>query len=113
MDEKLLLKICISFTIIGLFGIIIIPLISETKLQSISEISNQDLGKKTLISGEIKLKIQKEKLTLLDLKDETGKIEIVFFEAVAIKGNKAKISGIVNVYQGKLQLKGETIEFLD
>jgi len=113
MNEKLLLKLCILSTIIGLTAIIVIPYIYGTNLKSINEITKSDIGLKVSVQGELKLNYQKEKLTLLELKDDTGKIDVVFFETIPIKGNKAKIIGTVNLYQGKLQIKGENLEFLE
>lgn len=113
MNEKLLLKFCILSAIIGLAAIIIIPYIYGTNLKSINEITKKDVGIKVSIQGELKLNYQKEKLTLLELKDSTGKIDVVFFETIPIKGNKAKVIGIINLYQGKLQIKGENLEFLE
>lgn len=113
MNEKLLLKLCMLSAIIGLTAIIIIPYIYGTNLKNINEITKKDVGIKVSIQGELKLNYQKEKLTLLELKDSTGKIDVVFFETIPIKGNKAKITGTVNLYQGKLQLKGENLEFLE
>lgn len=113
MNEKLLLKLCILSVIIGLTAIIAIPYIYGTSLKNINEITKADIGTKVSIQGELKLDYQKEKLTLLELKDNTGKIDVVFFETIPIKGKKAKIIGTVNLYQGNLQLKGENLEFLE
>lgn len=110
MNEKTLLKIAFVCSFIGIAMIIAMPFILGTEDIKISEVKEKDIGKKVAISGAITVKVQRDNLTILELNDGSGKIEIVFFERIYFKGKEAKITGEINQYKGKLQLKGEKIE---
>ncbi len=109
MNERTLFWIAGVCSTIGLAAIILLPLVIGLADIKISELTDDDLGKKVSITGDIKFKVQKDSLTIIEINDGTGKIEAVFFERIFLKKEKATIIGVVSKYKGNLQIKASDI----
>ena len=79
MNERTLFWIAGVCSTIGLAAIILLPLVIGLADIKISELTDDDLGKKVSITGDIKFKVQKDSLTIIEINDGTGKIDAVFF----------------------------------
>ncbi len=104
MNEKQLLKICITVAVLGI-GVLFF--LSKTAAQTnIQEITEDDIDKKLIVSGIVEnLKIT-ETMTIFTIQD----MPIVFFEKLDIQeGNTVTITGTVKKYKGKLEIIGERI----
>ncbi len=105
MNEKQLLKICMSVAIIGIIGLFILSkTAAETNFQDITE---KDIDKKLLVSGVVENLDIRESMTLFTIQG----MPIVFFEQANVQeGSNVTITGTVKKYKGKLEILGERIE---
>jgi RecG-like helicase len=102
---KKLLPVIILLIIIHLTTIAPAPLKKINKLQ---------IGERVRISGLVEECFKPERLTILNLSDETGSIKVIFFKEVsAWKGMKAEITGRIDEYEGERELKGVKIKLID
>jgi len=104
MNEKQLLKICVSVAILGI-GILFF--LSKTAAQTnIQDITEEDIDKKLIVSGSIENLKVSDTMTMFTIQD----MPIVFFEQLDIQeGNTVIITGTVKEYKGKLEIIGERI----
>jgi RecJ-like exonuclease len=115
MNEKTLLKISLIASLIG----ILILLIILDKID-ISD-SNINLINKTLIDKQVKIKGEVTRITetpglyILNIKDNTGNIDIIIFKENKIdleKGNIIQVEGQVTEYQNKIELIAKKVVIL-
>ena len=87
----------------------------------ISRITGDFLGRTVSVSGYLASNpyIHEDGHIFLDLKEGTGKIDVVFFEREAVKnpilrtlmkGDNVTVSGKVNEYQNALEIVGTSIK---
>jgi DNA/RNA endonuclease YhcR with UshA esterase domain len=115
MQEKTLLKISLITALIGIFILLII-----LDRIDISD-SNINLINKTMIDQQIKIKGEITRLTetpglyILNVKDDTGNIDVIIFKEEKIeleKGKVIEIQGTVTEYQGKVEIIAKKIIIL-
>lgn len=113
MKERFLLYISIICSLAGLASLYFISQIIELPQTDMNKITYDDIGKNVKVCGEITSKfISKTKHVFLQLKDDTGRIDIVIFNKTAEKLNAYKLNkqdkicvvGSVDEYQDKLEI---------
>lgn len=113
MNEKTLFRISLAFTLIGIISIIIIPFIyGKATSKKVDALTESDIGKKVTINGIASTKYRKDKFSIHEIDDGTGKIEAVIFEELNFKKSKVSVYGKVEKYKNKLQIKAEKIEYI-
>ncbi len=88
MDNRILSKICLT---LSLLGILLLFVYSETisfKTKNISEITKKDIDKKVKVIGQVTRVTDLPGIILLNLKDETSQIIILIFKEEKIRINK-------------------------
>jgi len=110
VNEKTIFLIAIISSLVGIVAILILPFVFEIKVMEISEITEDLVGEKVSVSGIVEIKVNKDTISIIEVNDGSGKIEAVFFEKIFFEGEEAKITGTVDKYNGKLQIKAENIQ---
>lgn len=107
MDDKFLLKIALVVSVLGIIGLFLVTEIIEIPLQKIEELEEGDYVK---IVGEIISINQKDTMTFFQIKDETGKIDVVYFDLVELEeGIELEVEGQVEEYKGKLEIIADSL----
>jgi len=109
---KLLLKISLSASLIGILILLIISTNFQPKQINIKDINNNLINKKIQVTGEIiNIKNYKDSnFQILILKDRTGQISITLNKILNLKKNQnIVVIGTVNQYQGNLQIQADKI----
>ncbi len=112
MNQKTLLKISLTLSLLGIFLLLLLSNILEPKLTKISEINSEKLNQKTKIRGTI-IKIDyKRTFQILSVKDSTGKIEVLVNSNNIFqfqKNQKITVIGKIQDYKEKLQISADKI----
>ncbi len=112
MKEKTLLKMALICSIVGIFALFLFAEKLEPKLIQISEISYLSIDKNIKIQGEI-IKFKKTKSTnILQIKDQSGSINVILFENLnnLEKGKTIEIIGKVSEYKDELQIEAKKVK---
>lgn len=119
MREEFLLQISIACSLAGLALLFFISQTMELEQTSIGKIIPDDIGKNVKVCGEIISKSEsKTKHVFLQLRDDSGKIELVIFNNTAEKLNAYELNkqdricvvGLVDEYQDKLEIVPKEIK---
>ncbi len=100
MEEKILLRTAL---VCSLVGIGIVFLMSQVKT-SIAEIDESLVGQPVKIVGKISGVNNLESLSVLQVYDNTGAIDVVVFEGIYELGQDVELRGEVSEYEGSLQV---------
>jgi len=100
VEEKILLRTAL---VCSLVGIGIVFLMSQVKT-SIAEIDESLIGQPVKIVGKISEVNNLESLSILQVYDNTGAIEVVVFEGVYVLGQDVELRGEVSEYDENLQI---------
>ena len=114
MKDSGLLKIALIWTLIGIFILIAVAIFTEPPELTISELS-QHMGKNIVVRGFVEDASYKEKVSFIDLADETGTIPVVIFEKLdkrVYAGDQIAVRGRVAEYKGELEVIAEEIACL-
>ncbi|MFB6145953.1 MAG: OB-fold nucleic acid binding domain-containing protein [Candidatus Nanohaloarchaea archaeon] len=111
MREKDIYRIS---TLLGLIGIVLLYLSGQAlsvKTVSIGSIGPESTGKKVAISGRITDYTESGGNEFMTLKDGTGKIKVVRFDALKSfgKGSRVDVKGSVQLYHGELEIVADSI----
>ncbi len=113
MEERKLENVAWAVSLAGILLILFISEIAEADEVSISEINEGMEGEEVMFNAEIVKIIQKEGISILDVKDGTGKITVVALgdEALGLSGkDRILIYGDVKIYNGKLEVEASQIK---
>ena len=109
ITEKDIYRACIVLSIIGLGIIHVSHSYLEYQEVSVEEIDRAWISNSVKVEGEIISRTEVDGAKFMELRDNTGKINIVDFEMRNVT-EQASISGYVDVYKGDLQIVAEEIE---
>ena len=110
MRTQILFKISILISLIGIFFLLVLTNFLEPKQINISEINNKLLDQKVKISGTIEKITDKQTFQILEVKDSTGKIDVLCNCKNNIKQNqKVIITGKIQEYKKQLQISADKI----
>ncbi len=117
--EKITLKFALIIFLIGLFILLLIANISESKQFQINEINKTLLDKKVKISGEI-LNIksfEESNFQIISLKDNSGKIDVTLDKITNLQKNQSilvfgKVTEYITENNSTIQVQAEKIVLL-
>lgn len=110
MQEITLLKISLISSIIGTIILIILSSTLEPKLIKIKNIKDLDLYKKIKIQGNITSIKNYNDFNILEINDNSGKINIIANGKLNLTKNQAiTVTGKITEYKDELQLQAEKI----
>lgn len=116
MDEKTLLKIALSSSIIGLFIIFIFAEKLEPELIGISSISDSLVEQDVKIQGTVSSVKVTGSVLMIGVKDETGSIKVVMFDQGDLElreNNEVEILGNVKEYKGTLEIEAKNVRLME
>ena len=110
MKDSTLLKISLIWSTIGIFLLLFISEYTEPPKVKINNLE-ENLGKKVTIEGKVLSFNSKQKVTFIEVEDNTGKINVITFDKINTirKNTKVKITGKVELYKGNLELVANKI----
>lgn len=111
MNEKNLLKVALTCSIIGVFIIFIFADRLEPSLMGIAEVSESLLDQSVKIQGEIVSVRVTSSVSMFDVKDGSGSIKVVAFDEGSgfSKGQLVEVLGVVKEYKGILEIEAKKI----
>lgn len=114
MHDKTLLKIAITFSIIGLIALFFISDKIEVDEITIDKLDEMEIGKTVKIKGYVENVNNLEKVAFLRIAQEkTETVSIVLFKEENIsleKGDYVEVTGEVEDYEGKKEIIGNLIK---
>ncbi len=115
MHEKTLLKISLITSLVGILILLIILDKIDISDSDIASINKTLIDKQVKIKGEITRTTETPGLYILNVKDNTGNIDIIIFKEDKIelkKGDIVEIEGQITEYQDKLELIAKKVIIL-
>ncbi|HLC58806.1 MAG TPA: OB-fold nucleic acid binding domain-containing protein [Candidatus Nanoarchaeia archaeon] len=116
MEDKLIIKLCVFTTILGLILLVIISNKLEAPTKEISQISKKDINKSAKITGFVKKIMIKTTVATITLEDKTGTIQVVMFKPENLKiktGSLVEIEGKISLYEDQIQVYAEKVKILN
>ncbi len=115
MQEKTLLKISLITSLVGILILLIILDKIDISDSNINQVNKTFLDKQVKIKGEITRITETPGLYIINIKDNTGSMDIIIFKEEKLeleKGNIIEVQGQVTEYQGKLELIAKKVVIL-
>jgi len=115
MQEKTLLKISLITSLIGILILLLILDKIDVSDSNINLINKTSLDEQVKIKGEITRITETPGLYILNIKDNTGNIDIIIFKEDKIdleKGSIIQVEGQVTEYQSKIEIIAKKIIIL-
>ncbi len=86
----------------------------ELDVTPVADLKIADINKHKAIVGEVLNVNNLEKVTIFDIKDESGYLKVIFFDSKILpEENKIyRVEGKVSVYKNELELIGESINII-
>ena len=115
MQEKTLLKISLITSLVGILILLIILDKIDVSGSNINAINKTFLDKQVKIKGEITRIAETPGLYIMNVKDNTGNIDVIIFKEDILdleKGNVVEIEGQVAEYQSKMEIIAKKIVIL-
>ena len=112
MKDKTLLKISFFTALIGLATLIFLGDIINLEESKISSLDKNKIEDNVKVKGVVNYVNILGKIKIVELEDNTGKIEAVVFnkEAYIKKGSIIELEGKLTIREGKLQINAENIK---
>ena len=115
LQEKILLKISLIISIIGIFILYLISSKISINTIKISDINEDLIDKEVKIKGTVKQYFNNPSVIILKIEDETGSIKVAVFknkDTVFKTKTNVEITGTVRKYKSELELIAKTIRIL-
>lgn len=115
MQEKTLLKISLITSLVGILILLVILDKIDISDSNINQVNKTFLDKQVKIKGEITRITETPGLYIMNIKDNTGSIDVIIFKEEKLeleKGNIIEVQGQVTEYQGKLELIAKKVVIL-
>jgi tRNA(Ile2) C34 agmatinyltransferase TiaS len=116
MNEKQEIRLLLFIITLGIFLLFFMNMLVDTPILTINETVNQKLESKVKTIGEIETITHSENLTIINIKDDTGKIKIIFFEETKqlSKQDIIIVEGILIEYREEFEIEAmEIIKILE
>ncbi len=105
MNDKLLIKIAILCSVIGILGLFFISENLQLDIIQIENIDESFIGKNVNINAKINKITYSSGLTILDIEDETGNIKAIAYDTLQVdKDNRINIQGKIQEYENELEV---------
>ena len=116
MKEKLLLKIALIVSLIGITSLYLISSNIEIDLKSIEKITFDDIDKNVKVQGIVNDMFENDKVMIIDVVQPT-EITVVLFkrknQSISIsKGDNIEVIGKVDEYEGNLEIIGNRVRVI-
>ena len=119
MNEKNLLKLCLTCSILGLVILFIGVQYVEARVMYVGEIGEKEIGNLVSVKGRVYSRYYTGEHMFFTLKDKTGEIKVVVFENTIKRlgiepgeiknGLEISIEGVVERYKGELEILPERV----
>ncbi|AJF62379.1 MAG: hypothetical protein QT11_C0001G0230 [archaeon GW2011_AR20] len=112
MKEKLLLKISLVISLIGILFLLIILNNIDVPDPDINSINKDLIDKQIKVKGEITKITETPGLYIINIMDDTGNIDVVVFKEEQLnleKGRIIQVEGQVTGYQDKIEIIAKRI----
>ena len=111
MKDATLLKIALSWSLIGIFCLLFFAESFEPSSIKIKD-AEKNLGKTVMIVGDVTDYTAKDKVTFVNIKDDTGELLVVSFEKIKkIPINtRIEVTGKIATYKGALEIIADEIK---
>jgi DNA/RNA endonuclease YhcR with UshA esterase domain len=115
MQEKTLLKISLVTSLVGILVLLIILDkidVSDSNINAINKTLNE---RQVKVKGEVTRITETPGLYILNIKDNTGNIDVIIFKEEKLdleKGNIIQVQGQVTEYQGKMEIIAKKVIIL-
>ncbi len=122
MKDETLLKLSLVTSIVGLLLLFSIAQMAEVPAVTISQITEDYIGRTVLISGNISSIFTSNKGTIfLEISDKTGELKAVIFKNLVSKVSpsplqerqQVQIQGKINEYEGELEIIPDKITVIE
>jgi DNA/RNA endonuclease YhcR with UshA esterase domain len=116
MKEKLLLKIALMVSLIGVVSLFFISSNIDVEQKSIEKITFDDIDKHVKVQGTVNEMFENDKVMIIDIVQPT-EITVVLFkrnnESLAIKKwDNIEVIGKVDEYEGRLEIIGNRVRVI-
>lgn len=112
MKDKLLIRISLIWSVLGILFLLLVAEYSEPSRINIIE-AEGNIGKIVVIVGEINSFSSKPTVTFIDVKDKTGEISVVSFDKLQRPScSSIEVTGKIDVYKGDLEIVADKIKCL-
>ena len=116
MNEKILLKIALICSLVGLFILFIFSGSISIEEKDISKIKQEDIGGDVKVIGTVNKVTNMDKVAFLDISQEKIEdITVVLFKdknITLLPGMKVEITGSVEDYEGEKEIIGNKIAII-
>ncbi len=93
---------------LGFAGLVAVSLLEEPLRLMPSDVSEEYLGRRVKVCGDVRDLREKGGNTFFHLWDGKGSVFVVFFRKVDV-GARACVCGIVQEYRGEIEVRGERL----
>jgi len=112
MKEKTLFKLALVIIILGLIILFFVSEKIEIDEKAISKINKENLDEYVKITGTIDSIFKSEKVTILEVKKPESITVIIFDDINLNKGDKVEIIGVVEEYEGSMEVIGHRVRLI-
>ncbi len=115
MEKKTIFNISLTASLLGILLLLLVSENLNAKQITIDSITRNHIDKDVIVLGSISSINKQGSLTLLKVKDETGKIDVVVFKSRDLSlryGDQIEIYGKVALYNDKLEIIAKSIKML-
>jgi exonuclease VII large subunit len=113
MEKKTILNISLTASLLGILLLLLISENLTAKQITVSSITRNYIDKDVVLVGNISSINKHGDLTLLKIKDNTGKMDVVIFKSGDLNlkyGDDVEVYGKVAVYNDKLEIIAKSIK---
>ena len=115
MEKKTILNISLTASLLGILLLLLISENLAAKQITVRSITRNYIDKDVVLVGSISSINKRGDLTLLKVKDSTGKIDVVVFKSGSLSlkyGDEIEVYGKVALYNNKLEIIAKSIKLL-
>ena len=106
MKDNTFLKLALGWALIGIFLLMLTAVYTEPETVSVIDLENY-LGKTVVVKGVVGNTNYKEKVSFIELEDDSGLINVVAFDDLpkkVYKKDEVAVKGEVKLYKGELEI---------
>lgn len=115
MEKRTILNISLTASLLGILLLLLISENLAAKQITTNSITRNHIDKDVILIGSVSSINKQGDLTLLKIKDNTGKIDVVIFKSSDLSleyGDDIEVYGKVALYNNKLEIIAKSIKLL-
>ena len=112
MRDKTLIKIALTWSLIGIVALLFVSEFHETEKINIIELGEY-IGKIVYVQGNVTKTIYSDAVTIFEIEDNTGEIKVVAFEKMnktINENDEIRAFGKVKIYKNELEVIADKID---